>query len=652
MPSSDRPSRKMRYFAGKRAVFGALAGATLAAFSLALFAIGGAACGGGSRGPKPSPTLASTPEAAMEFHQIHQGWGNIDTARSELRLRIERFVRRFPDDGLTPLVRVYLAFLLMDEGDFAAADNQLAVLNALPYGATRDFALVAQARALRQKNRAEEAFELLQPLAGKIVDPDARDRFQEEIALDAFEAHHDYEAIAYMDTWLRYADEDEKDVARAKVPVALSKMRPEVLEGTLRSMRLNTRPAGYGSEIQRLIATRLAAVAVEKGDTRLAQWLVDPDAGATILGLDAGLLVSELATRHHGVSAVSGRTIGLVLPTGSPAMRDAAADVARGVAWALNLPRNNPAAGDGTRLITRDRGGIDDPVEPILEDLAGDGAAIIIAGFDPTRVDAAMRWSERTAVPVVILSEPPTPRPAHFAFVLGESNTNVLNALAEALVARRENKVAVISDRDTIREVASSFGARKGLTLFEPVSCDVDAMRPGESRFPLAAWEKAGFRTWLISGPESCAQEALHEIGQLRGGLIALTLEAAGAVERGLSARVLTASAGVIPVLLPPKGTDAGADKIDPGVRSFMGSFGATPTWRTALGRDAGILARAAVLNLPLDDALAPAEVTRRRELVRREFAAAKQHLWTSEAEGVDASNTLRRTLKIIEVPR
>ncbi len=644
MPSSNRPSRKMRHFAGKRAIFGTLAGATLAAF---------VACGGGSRGPKPSPTLASTPEAAMEFHQIHQGWQNIDTARSELRLRVERFVRRFPEDGLTPLVRVYLTFILMDEGDFAAADNQLAVLNALPYGATRDFALVAQARALRQKNRAEEAFELLQPLAGKIVDSDARERFQEEIALAAFEAHHDYEAIAYMDTWLRYADEDEKDVARVKVPVALSKMKPEVLEGTLRSMRLNARATGSGSEIQRLIATRLAAFAVEKGDTRLAQWLVDPDAGAPILGLDAGLLVSELATRHHGVSAVAGRTIGLILPTGTPAMRDAAADVARGVAWALNLPRSNPAAGDGTRLITRDRGGAADSVEPILEDLAGDGAAIIIAGFDPTSVDAAMRWAERSAVPVVILSEPPTPRPAHFAFVLGEPNINVLNALAEALIARRENKVAVISDRDTIREVAASFGARKGLTLFEPVSCDVDAMRPGESRFPLATWEKAGFRTWLISGPESCAQEALHEIGQLRGGLIALTLEAAGAIDRTLPARVLTASAGVIPVLAPAKGSgDAGADKIDPGVRSFMGSFGATPTWRTALGRDAGILARAAVLNLPLDDALAPAEVTRRRELVRREFAAAKQHLWTSEAEGVDASNTLRRTLKIIEVPR
>ncbi|MEO6573459.1 MAG: hypothetical protein ABIP89_06450, partial [Polyangiaceae bacterium] len=288
----------------------------------------------------------------------------------------------------------------------------------------------------------------------------------------------------------------------------------------------------------------------------------------------------------------------------------------------------------------------------ILEDLAGDGAAIIIAGFDPTTVDAAMRWSERSAVPVVILSSPITPRPGRFAFVLGESNLDVLNALADALVARRENKVALISDRETIRDVAGAFGSRKGLTLFEPVSCDVDAMRPGESRFPLATWEKAGFRTWLISGSESCAREALHEIGQLRGGLVALTLEAAGSVERGLPARVLTASAGVIPVIVPAKGSDAGASQIDPGVRSFMGSFGATPTWRTALGRDAGILARAAVLNLPLDDALAPAEVTRRRDLVRREFSAARQHLWTSEAEGVDASNTLRRTLKIIEVPR
>jgi hypothetical protein len=555
--------------------------------------------------------------------------------------------------------------VLRNEGSWAKADEQLALLTNLPEGATHNFALVARARSLRHAGRPVEAFELLRPLAGKMVDRHALELFQEELSLAAAEAHRDFEAIAYMDSWLRFADEDDREVARKKIPEALARMPATVLEASLRAMRTGA-GNGYTIEMQRLVATRLAAYAVEAGDARLAQWLVDPDAGTAVLAGDAGLLISELAIRHHDVESVNARTIGLILPTGSSEMRDVAADVARGVAWALELPRKSVANGDSTRLITRDDGGRGDQVESVLDDVAGDGAAVIIAGFDPSSADRAVRWSEAHGVPVVVLSVPRQRRAMSSAFVVGEPNDKVITVLAEALSTRRETKVAIVTDNANLIDVAHVFEQHPKLVPFQPVACELEGRRVGDTRFPLAAWEKAGYRTWLISGPEPCARDALRELAQMRGGLVALTLDATGPVEEGLAVKVISASAGLIPVLTPGKdekrADEAAATKrsgtketpqstLDPDIQRFMASFGSTPTWRTALGRDAAILARHAVASLPLDTTLDPREVVRRRSVVRAELVKAKDRLWTTEATGVDASHGLPRTVRVVEIP-
>jgi Periplasmic binding protein len=606
------------------------------------------ACGGaGRRGGRPSVTLASTPATAAEIAEIREAWDDLaNRSQQELRLRIERFLKKNPDDGAAPLARVYLTLVFMNEGAWAKADQQLALLASLPRGATRDFALVARARGLRHAGRPDEAFELLRPLAGKMVDRHALEQFQEELSLAAAEAHRDFEAIAYMDSWLRFADEDDREIARKKIPEALAHMQPGVLEASLRAMRTGG-GNGYTTEMQRLIAGRLAAYAVERGDTRLAQWLVDPDAGTAVLAGDAGLLISELAVRHHDVASVNGRTIGLILPTGTPEMRDVAADVARGVAWALELPRKSAANGDSTRLTTRDDGGRGDQVESVLDDVAGDGAAIIIAGFDPGSADRAVRWSEAHGVPVVVLSVPRQKRAMTSSFVVGEPNDRVISVLADALSARRETKVAIVTDNSNVIDIAHAFAEHATLIPFQPVPCELEGPRVGDVRFPLAAWEKAGYRTWLIAGPAACARDALRELAQTRGGLVALTLDAMGPLEEGTGVRVIAASAGLIPVLAPGKKTSA----LDPDIQRFMASFGSTPTWRTALGRDAAILARHAVASLPLDTTMDAREVVRRRTIVRAEFTVARDRLWTTEAPGVDASHSLARTVRVVDIP-
>jgi len=644
----------------------AVALAALAIASSALVALASLAEGcGGAREPRPRATVPSNPAAAADIAEIREAWGDLsERSRDELRLKIERFLERHPNDGAAPLARVYLTFFHLDDGDLAGADRELAALDRLPPGSTRDFADVARAEALRLHGRPVEAFEKMRPLAGKLVDPDARERFLEEVTLDAIAARRDYEAIAYMDAWVRNANEDNRDHARSVVAAALQKLPPEVLEGTLRAMRASSGTAGYGAEIQKMIAARLAQVAVDRGDTRLAQWLVDPDAGAAVLGVDAGLVVGELATRNHGITEVHGRTIGLILPTGSSELRDTAAEITRGVAWALDMPRTTPGAGDETRLVTRDDGGRLDRIESVLEDVAGDGAAVIIAGFEPAAADRATLWAERSLVPVISLAAPRAARPSSWAFSIGTADEVVLGALVDALAARRESKVAVVSDDLTLPDVSRVFASRPKMTTFQPASCDLDLPHAGESHFPLAAWERAGFRTWLVSGPAPCAREVLREVGALRGGLVALTLDATGRYDEGIASRLISAAAGLIPVVAPARETQRqrGAKPaapaapapaaLDPDVQRFIASFGATPTWETALGRDAAMIARSAVARLPLDATDVLAEVARRRQLARDAVLAARPRLWTTEASAIDpASHRLPRTIRVVDLP-
>lgn len=674
-------------------------------FAGAASALSGLACGGGRRElQRPAPTYATTAGAAYELAEIQASWRTpTPEARLALRTRLERFILRFPEDGATPLARVYLAALFLDAGDLKGAEAQLGGLQALEPGATNDFATVARAEALRARGRPGDALELLSPLAGKVVDRDARERFDEAIVRSALDARRDYEALTYMDAWLRNTDEHERDVVRERVRSAVARMPSSVLVPALAAMRRRDTASGYGRDIQRLVTARVAEIAVEQDDAKLAAWLVDAKAGAILEG-ETELLVTELATRQAGGTAFIARTVGLVLPTGTSALRDAAGDVARGVAWALDIPRTKAGSGDDTRLVTRDDSGRRGQLESQLEELASEGAGLIVAGLDGESAERAVKWSDASGVPVLTLSAPPArTRPRASAFVLGEPTEVVVAALADALIARRETRIAVVADRSSLGEIATVLSGRPNtakLELFQPASCEVEDKQGGEARFPLDAWEKEKFRTWLVVGPESCARDIMRDVGNLGGALIALSLDAAGKVERGLNAHVLSAAAGIIPVSIEDEGPAAGSrqrtrtvgrrpttpsrapapnvaargssERVSAGagaplretgeagelgpdsgqseIARYIETLGGVPTWRSALGRDAGVLARHALRALPLDTAKSAEEVARRREEVRKALLGARVRLWSTEAQSfTPATHALPRTIRIIE---
>jgi hypothetical protein len=613
--------------------------------------------------------LAASPQAAAAFDAIREAWRESDRAPSEeLRGKIERFLTRFPNDELVGPARVALALVCMRENDFAAADAQLARTASLPEGTAHDLWIVASARRLRLGGKADAAITLLRPLVGKAVDPLGRLVFQEELALAALATRLDYEAISYMDAWLRATSEEDKPDTLRRVAAIVEQLAPDVLIGVLKAIRARRASFGYGVDIERILSERLVRVASASEDAELARLLLDADSGAIALLGDAGSVIGELATSRRGLNVVSGRTVGLLLPTESPGLRDESADVLRGVTWALGLPRGvrnvagaqavragtpplaqecespetapelqEPTPSEGVRLVTRDDAGNADRTESSLDELAGEGAAIVIAALDARTASQALRWGQKHFVPIIVLALPlPDEQPGSFGFVLGEARANVLGALLGTAPMLASTTVAPIVDASEVAAYPPQGGGVKGLLFAPPVSCDIPSIRAGDPRFPVSQWEHDRIGAWLVSGSPACAADLIAELRSAHArGVVALTLEAAAQSSRATGLRVISARAGVVPA---STANDPRADELD----RFYATFGAVRWW-SALGRDAATLARLAVRQLPPDEATATGAVTERRTRARDLLAAVRTHLWTTGASGWAEGNTMRR---------
>jgi hypothetical protein len=637
----------------------------------------GCASGGGQ--PKPVAALASSVRAATAFDSIRQAWADPEhTTPAALRAMLEHFIADFPDDGLMPRARIALSIVAMTQGDVATADLQLGLTERVPPGTTHDLWTIAYARRLRLNDAAEAALAMLRPLLGKNVDPMARLVFEEDLTLSALATHRDYEAISYMDAWLRASAEEEKESTVTAVTAIVGKLPKDVLVGALQAMRAQRESFGYGVEIERILAGRLVEIATSSGDAKLARMLLDPDAGSIVAAGDAAIELGELATSRRGLNVVAGRTIGLLLPTDSPGLRDEAADVLRGVMWSLGLPRGvrgraptpRPPGADAAapraacapeapapdlgeprpeldlRLITRDDSGSPDRTEPSLDELAGAGAAVVIAALDGPTALRALRWSEARGMPLIALVPPETgdeaPDSRSFGFVLGEARANVLAALVRAAPSLGTQPVVPVIDTSEASRFPPQGGRLGPLTLAPPVSCEVPAVRAGEPRFPIADWAHDGRTAWVVSGSAACAVDLALELSNSRAkGLIALTLEAADLPPRTTGLRILSASAGIIPV-------KANGDTGDDEVRRFWTTLGRI-SWWTALGRDAATIARVAVEQLPEDDTSDARAVTERRTSTRDRLVAAKARLWTTEASGWAGTRTMQRTVCAVD---
>ena len=644
------------------------------------------ACVGGKSEARPTATLATSPRSAAAFEGIRDAWADPEhTSPAALRARIEYFIARFPKDGLVPLARIALAFAALREGDFPAADGALAQTADVATGTTRELWTVARARRLRLGNDAEAALVLLRPLVGKSVDPLARALFEEELTLTAVATKRDYEAISYMDTWLRASTPDEKPATLTHVTAIVQDLPRDVLVGALQAMSRQRATLGYGADIERVLAQRLVTIATTSGDAELARTLIAADPQAFNVAGDAGAALGDLVTSRRGLNVVQGRTLGLLLPTDSPGLRDESADVLRGVLWALGLPRGSrslpadagtaaisatpatastrvgaapaacatlepapdtpePKEEDDVHLVTRDDAGSSDRTEVSLDELAGEGAAMVIAGLDPETAARALHWGEAHGVPVMALVPPAEGTLPSFGFLLGESRSAVLATLAHAEPSLLAETATPIADASELALYPPQGERLAGLTLGPPVSCDIPSTQAGEPRFPLSQWQEEKTRAWVVSGSPECSQDLVEELAGARArGAVALTLEAAALVHATAGLRVVSARAGIVPDVDP-------SDPREPEVLRFSASLGHAGWW-TALGRDAATLARTALVALPVGSVSEPRAVAERRAAARDALAKARARLWTTESSSWEGDRTLKRTLCTVESP-
>lgn len=605
------------------------------------------ACSRVARTPRPVAALPSTPEAAAAHAVIRAQW----EANKPDVASLEDYLTRFPKDGAATEVKLYLALVLLDRHQQSRVDSLLASLGDVPRGATKDLATIARARSLRLSGAPQSALDALRPLVGKIIDDADREVFLEELALSAIAAKNNYEALAYLDAWLNGVSEDDRDRVRVKVAQIIDTLPRPVLEQTYRTMRTRGVASGYGPESQKLVAARLARIAVDTNDAALARWLLDVSGTSALeAGGDAGVELGELATSRRGLSLFAGRTVGLLLPARDRGLRDEAADVVRGLAYALDLPQRVNQEG-GVRLVTRDDGVDEASTRASLEELAGEGAGVILAGFDRAGANRASAWAEKVGLPVVLLAVPSPQRlPRVAAFVLAERTERELVLLAEALAQRSVTTAAFIADDAEDEVAARSMEGRAGLVLLPAVRCDVPLSDASKPRFPVDAWLTSTVQGYLVSGPRACARDVLRELSRAmdrhhtRKVAVGLTLEAGVPLDEVPSGpTLLSASAGIVPVL-----ASAPSAASDPTVREFMSKFGVRPSYWTALGRDAGVLAKSALASLPSDTTADPKLVAERRAQAVAALLAARAPLWSTDDRGFGTDRILPRTLRVV----
>jgi hypothetical protein len=230
--------------------------------------------------------------------------------------------------------------------------------------------------------------------------------------------------------------------------------------------------------------------------------------------------------------------------------------------------------------------------------------------------------------------------------------------LAEALVRHGVKTAAFVADTNEDETAGRMAEGSHGLVLLPTVRCDIPLTEASKPRFPIESWLTSGAQGWLVSGPASCARDVLRDVARVidrpagaaasaratSAKAAALTLEAGipfGDAPKKVT--ILSASAGLVPVL-----ADKPEDAREPDVRKFMERFGVRPTYWTALGRDGGALARAAMGPLPIDTTSDAKIVGQRRAIVTSGLASARVKMWTSDSDGIGTDRVLPRALRVV----
>lgn len=523
---------------------------------------------------------------------------------------LEEFLARFGSDPRARWVQGYLAWSKVESGDLVQALQLSEALWAGTPGSVADFGTVIRGAVLARSGRAERAVELLAPLRRKIVEPELRSLFCEEIVLAAMAAKRYALAIELMVDWVEQAPDLGRGILRARIAKRLEEIPDSALEEGLVELRRKSQQASDPRSLrpearrwlQRQVSERLSARALAKGDTQLARRLLTESAREERRAHTQAAL-AELARKGRVAPRVVGRSLGVVLDISDTEARRRSTELASGIAKALGLPRALKEPGR-VRLVTEPARGGGHTVVAALSALAGQGAGILVAGVTPLGATAAAAFAHNEQIPVVLLMPPAEPSTSPFVFVLGTDLDDFKNTVTNKLIA---------SGLEPIAEVGGSL-----------VPCRPES----RVRFPTSDWKRDGVRALLVTGDAACASDLASQVARTKLEVtIALGIDAAHVFSELATPGTIYAAAGRFP--LTPDDQTLASER----------------SWFAVLGRDAVALAKEAFGALPAKSADDPKTVRSLHVRAATELRNASVPLWSTDRTGFSGEQVMAREL-------
>lgn len=557
------------------------------------------------------PTELSSQE---QFLALEAQWERADPNEAGAFIEgLEAQIARFPSDPGTRRLRGYLAVALVEEGQEARAEEVTRAVATDTPGTTEDLVTIARGALLRRRGDLVEAFRSLDPLFNRVVDVRARTMLNEELLSLAIGLGRFRDAATYVRALVTQSEGSlrlrAERVAMTRIDGLPNDALIELLASELETERRDRWLLSH-------LAQHLSKAAVDPGDPVIARRLLElvPE----LVGEQADALM-RVAARGAEVR-LERNTVGLVLSVGTDALRARGLDVARGLALSLGLP------GGAAKLVVRDHRGGPETLSDTLALLNADGAAVIVAGFDMPEATAAHRYATKTSVPVVLLTHPEEPVSDDASvFVIGEDARTVRERLVGALASRGKKRVVILSDD------------RRVIDFTPALAMNIVAEQPCTASAELL--ETTNADAVVLDGDAACGERAVTLRGTKR--LVGVGLRAATT-----SADVF-ASAGLFPIA---EGTRPSVSD-DPLFAKLAEERGAPPSFWLALGHDAGLLVKDAILGLPPDAGDKSIAVAVRQRIVADAIANAEVKLWTTSAAGFAGGRVLQRDVLVTSRP-
>jgi hypothetical protein len=163
----------------------------------------------------------------------------------------------------------------------------------------------------------------------------------------------------------------------------------------------------------------------------------------------------------------------------------------------------------------------------------------------------------------------------------------------------------------------------------------------GGARFPVQEWKRIGADALVLGGDPDCARDAVAEaVATGLSPALVLGLESAEADD--LPGRKMVVSGGRFPL---------GTHELRADERAWVERWGAAPSWFEVLGRDAALLAAAALARFPIDHVEESAKVDELHRVARDNLARVEADLWSTTASGFKGRAAIDRHLVAVPLP-